>query len=77
MRESCGAFPEFTPWWGEIGPRIVDLLAPFREFHFYHPDQKGSAFMKVVLPALTGKGYEGMAIVDGGCLHESHSGWVT
>jgi hypothetical protein len=44
----------------------VDLLEPFRSFSYYHPDQEGSASMKEVLPALTGKSYEGMAIADGG-----------
>jgi len=66
MRESCEAYPEYATWWEAAEPRIVDLLEPFRAFHYYHPDQKGSASMKAVLPALTGKGYEGMAIADGG-----------
>jgi len=32
---------------------------------YYHPDQEGSASMKAVLPALTGRGYEGLAIQEG------------
>ena len=47
-------------------PRIVDLLLPFRGFRYYHPQQHGSASMKAVLPALTGKGYENLAIQEGG-----------
>jgi hypothetical protein len=31
----------------------------------YHPDQHGSASLKAVLPALTGKSYEGLEITDG------------
>ena len=44
---------------------MVDLLQPFRSFHYYHPDQRGSASIKAVLPALTGKGYAGLEIADG------------
>jgi|SRR5438876_4961606 len=40
-------------------------LLPFRRFHYYHPKQNGSASMKSVLPALTGKGYDQLAIQDG------------
>jgi hypothetical protein len=66
IKESCEAYPEYSTWWENTEPRIVDLLAPFRAFHYYHPAQEGSASMKAVLPALTGKSYEGMAIADGG-----------
>jgi len=44
----------------------IDLLTPFRKFYYYHPLQRGSASLKRVLPALTGKGYEEMEIADGG-----------
>jgi len=40
-------------------------LAAVPEFHYYHPDQCGSASLKAVLPALTGKGYADMKIADG------------
>jgi len=66
IRESCEVYPKYSPWWEKIEGRMVDLLAPFRAFYYYHPMQEGSASMKVVLPALTGKGYEGMAVSDGG-----------
>lgn len=45
---------------------MVDLLEPFREFLYYHPAQHGSASMKSVLPALTGFGYDHLAIQEGG-----------
>ncbi|MCX5751358.1 MAG: DUF2779 domain-containing protein, partial [Candidatus Saganbacteria bacterium] len=45
---------------------FVDLIVPFRSFHYYHPKQKGSASIKFVLPAMTGKSYEEMEIGDGG-----------
>ena len=46
-------------------PRVVDLLKPFRNFHYYNPEQNGSASIKDVLPAITGKGYDGMNIDNG------------
>ncbi len=66
LRECCVLLPEFRPWLESVEPRIVDLLEPFRKFHYYHRDQRGSASMKRVLPALTGQGYEGLEIGDGG-----------
>lgn len=59
-------FPEYKGWVNEILPRVADLLIPFRSFNYYHPSQEGSASLKKVLPVLTGKGYEGMEIADGG-----------
>jgi hypothetical protein len=49
-----------------VNGRIVDLLNPFRSFNFYHPNQCGSASMKSVLPALTGKDYRHLEIQEGG-----------
>lgn len=66
LNKAAAMFPEYKKWNIGIQRRIVDLLAPFRAFHYYHPSQLGSASIKAVLPALTGKGYEGMAIADGG-----------
>ena len=65
LRESCRAFPDFARQWESAEPRFVDLLAPFRSFHYYHPDQCGSASIKSVLPALTGKGYDQLEIQEG------------
>ena len=36
-----------------LQPRFVDLMAPFRQFDYYHPDQLGSTSLKVALPALS------------------------
>jgi len=66
MRECCEAMPKFSPWLKGIEGRVVDLLGPFRSFDYYHPDQHGSASMKAVLPALTGKGYDDLGIQEGG-----------
>jgi hypothetical protein len=66
LKEGCELLPEFKPWLRKVTPRIVDLLLPFRGFRYYHPQQHGSASMKAVLPALTGQGYENLAIQEGG-----------
>ena len=66
LRECCEALLDFSTWLREVEGRFVDLLTPFRSFHFYDPSQGGSASMKAVLPALTGKGYEALAIQEGG-----------
>ena len=58
--------PQFRPWLKNVESRVVDLLPPFRGFRYYHPKQNGSASMKAVLPALTGKGYDDLAIQEGG-----------
>jgi hypothetical protein len=65
LKENCELLPEFKPWLCKVTPRIVDLLLPFRGFRYHHPDQNGSNSMKAVLPALTGKGYEHLAIQEG------------
>ena len=66
LREACAAYPAYASWWEKTEPRVADLIVPFRSFQYYHPSQNGSASMKAVLPAITGKGYEGMPIADGG-----------
>ena len=66
LKQTCELLPEFKPWLRKVTPRIVDLLLPFRGFRYYHPQQHGSASMKAVLPALTGKGYDHLAIQEGG-----------
>jgi hypothetical protein len=66
LRECCEAMPSFSVWLRGVEGRVVDLLDPFKSFAYYHPDQQGSASMKAVLPALTGKGYDSLAIQEGG-----------
>lgn len=58
--------PKHQGWVGAVTSRFIDLLVPFREFSYYNPKQHGSASLKAVLPALTGRGYDGMGIADGG-----------
>jgi len=65
LHELARDFPGCTDWVTNVCGRMVDLLIPFRNFYYYNPLQKGSASLKKVLPALTGRGYEEMEISDG------------
>ena len=66
LNESAAEYPKYAKWVKDISARTIDLLEPFRNFTVYHADQHGSASLKAVLPALTGAGYDNMAISDGG-----------
>jgi hypothetical protein len=65
LKELVEAFPEYTDWLEGILARMVDLLSPFTNFHYYNASQKDTASLKKVLPAVTGKGYEEMGIGAG------------
>ena len=65
LKDLGAGFPEHHDCIDNILSRMVDLIVPFRSFHYYHPSQKGSASLKSVLPAVTGSGYEDMAIARG------------
>ena len=65
LKELSEAFSGYSDWVDDVLGRIIDLLTPFRSFHYYHPLQRGSASIKRVLPALTGWSYEGMDISNG------------
>lgn len=65
LKDIAAAFSEYSDWVGQVCGRLVDLLSPFSNFHYYHPAQKGSASLKRVLPATTGKGYDDLDIADG------------
>jgi len=66
LNACADAFPEYRPWVDSVLPRFVDLLVPFRNFSYYHPDQHGSASIKAVLPAITDTSYDHLEIADGG-----------
>ena len=66
IRETCEAFPEYKKWFAKIEPRIKDLKAPFSGFDYYHHEQEGSASLKDVYPAMTGKSYKDLKISEGG-----------
>lgn len=65
LKELARAFPEYDNLVSQVLDRLIDLLQPFRSFNYYHPAQKGSASLKAVLPAITGRGYEDLNISDG------------
>jgi len=58
--------PEHTEQLLGINERLFDLMLIFRDGHYVHPDFKGSASLKAVLPALCSDlGYNEIAIPDG------------
>jgi hypothetical protein len=57
-------FPEHA-WVEDILDRMHDLLVPFRQFWYHHPDQHGSASIKHVYPSVVGSSYSHLAIQDG------------
>ncbi|MFH1844078.1 MAG: DUF2779 domain-containing protein, partial [bacterium] len=66
LRELAEAFPTHGAFLADLDGRFMDLMMPFSKFWYYTAAQHGSCSLKYVLPALTGKTYEGMAISDGG-----------
>ena len=66
LKDIAEIFSEFETFCQSVRLRMIDLLVPFRSFMYYHSDQKGSASLKKVLPALTGAGYEDLTIAEGG-----------
>ncbi len=65
LKELAEYFPEYKAWVDFVLKRIVDLHVPFREFSYYNSKQQGSASIKAVLPAITGKSYQEMEIREG------------
>jgi hypothetical protein len=65
LRNLVEAFPQYTDWLDGILTRMVDLLFPFTNFHYYNAAQRDTASLKKVLPAVTGKGYEELGIGAG------------
>ncbi|MGC9778287.1 MAG: DUF2779 domain-containing protein [Candidatus Heimdallarchaeota archaeon] len=65
LKELAEYLPKHKKWADSVLKRIIDLLVPFREFSYYNPKQQGSASIKAVFPAVTGKSYEGMEIREG------------
>jgi len=66
LGECVDAYPDYSAWMENVLERAVDLLSPFRSFDIYYPSQHGTASIKQVLPALTGKNYKSLAIQEGG-----------
>ena len=66
MEQLAEFLPKDAKWVAQVIRRIADLYEPFRNFYYYSPKQRGSASLKAVLPAVTGKDYGHLAIKDGG-----------
>ena len=67
IKELIILFPKFEKELQNILDRMDDLLTPFRNLWYYHPDMQGSSSIKNVLPVLApGLTYEGMEIGNGG-----------
>ena len=64
--ELAADFPEYAESIRSINDRVIDLLVPFRNRWLYHPNQKGSASIKAVLPAFTDLSYDDLEISHGG-----------
>jgi hypothetical protein len=66
LAELAAAFPDHAKALSGIKKRLWDLIVPFRGSAFMHPDMRGSASMKAVLPALVpGMSYEDLDIGNG------------
>ena len=67
LRELASQFPEYRSKIEERISRVVDLMVPFAEHHYYHPGFQGSFSLKNILPVLCPdyKGYSELAIKDG------------
>lgn len=65
IRHAAEVYRDYLPWAEKLARRFVDLLEPFKNLDYYHPGQAGSASLKKVLPAVTGRSYEGLAIGSG------------
>jgi hypothetical protein len=59
-------FPQYASEIDAVTARLKDLMVPFKEKHYYHPDMKGSYSIKNVLPALVSElKYDGLKIGQG------------
>ncbi|TVQ39555.1 MAG: DUF2779 domain-containing protein [Spirochaetaceae bacterium] len=66
MLQRLGSWvPQYAAALKSVGERLIDLSLPFREFWYYHHEQRGSLSMKTVLPLLAGIGYDDLAIRNG------------
>ena len=69
-------FPQHAAALLALNERMVDLLVPFKQRWLYHPKQNGSASIKSVLPAFTGKSYEELDIAEGSAASEQYMAFM-
>jgi hypothetical protein len=66
LAELAEAFPKQAPALAGIKRRLWDLIVPFRSSLFVHPNMRGRASLKSVLPALApGMSYDDLDIGNG------------
>ncbi len=65
ISKAVEAYPEYKEWFNSIEESFLDLYEPFRDYYYYNPAQQGSNSLKMVLPAITGKGYQDLDISNG------------
>jgi hypothetical protein len=65
-------FPEEKEWLDKANGSLVDLYAPFRSFHFHHPDQSSNS-LKGLLSVFAGVKYDKLLIRDGAMAEEA---WI-
>ena len=65
LKRMIELFPKHEKKLKSIIDRLVDLQTIFKQFHYYHVSQKGSASLKSVLPALTDISYSSLEIGNG------------
>lgn len=67
IKELAIAFPEDQAFLEDVISRFVDLLVPFKNGWHYHPEMRGSASIKSVLPAIAPQfSYKDLVISNGG-----------
>lgn len=76
IREWAQTAPEYLQWAQDIVERTQDLITPFRQFHYYHPDQQGSCSIKKVLPVMSDLSYDGMGISNGGEASGAYTNYI-
>lgn len=72
VKQLAEVFPQHTEALLALNERMVDLLVPFKQRWLYHPKQNGSASIKAVLPAFTGKSYEELDIAEGSAASDKY-----
>lgn len=65
IREATLLYPQYKDWFNSIVSNFFDLSIPFKNFDYYHPNQRGSATLKSVLPVLTDLDYKDLNINNG------------
>ena len=65
LKQVAELLPEYSMWIYSIIDRIIDLYEPFGNFHYYNPQQKGSASLKRLLPIFSSKRLDYLKIKNG------------